>query len=169
VWCLKKVIVYFIILIIALVLQITIFSAYPLYAVSPDIMLVVVILTGIVSGLESGSGIGLAAGSLQDVFISFFPGIYSFTKIISGFIAGFLGKLIFKENYFFPPLIIFFITILHSTLVLFLKEGLVIDFWEITYSIIILEAAYNAVIGILLYPVFYKYLNLGDKESWINV
>ncbi|MFW6006429.1 MAG: rod shape-determining protein MreD [Bacillota bacterium] len=165
-----KFLIYFISIIGMFLLQVTIFSFYPFASIKPDLLLVIVVISGLISGGNIGIKIGAGAGILQDVFLGIFFGKYSVSKILAGAVSGIFEKKIYKGNYILPPLIIFGITIIQENIViLFIQKTLLnINYFNILYMRILPVALYNGILGLILYPIFLKIFKNKDRPSWIN-
>lgn len=157
---------YLLIIIIALILQVTVLSYYPLWGITPDLLLITVVMSGSFSGTKIGGLSGFIAGILQDIFINLNTGIFTLVKLIIGFISGITGKITFRENIFLPGILVFLFSI---------AQYLVIDFFTIGFGFsqgivelflysVLPEAVVNSILGLVLYPLFYKYFIPGDKK-----
>ena len=161
---------YFLLLFIIFILQITVFSFQPVAGVKPDLLLVVVIINGLLRGINKGAKLGLGAGLLQDMFFSGIPGKFTFIKFMLGSIMGtFTGKF-FERNFLFPFFFTFIATIFQEFILLFFSAGtfLGINYFSVIREIIFPSALYNGILGLILYPIFYKILKIGDKRLWIK-
>lgn len=155
---------YFLALIIGFILEITIFSFYPVAGVKPDPLLVIVIITGLLTGVKGSIFLGFLAGTLQDLFLGGMLGVFTIIKMVVAGFSGLIGGHFFKENYFFPSLLIFGITFVHETLVLLFKGMLFnINYFKILQTVIIPEGIYNAILGFVLYIIFYKLEYAGER------
>jgi rod shape-determining protein MreD len=163
----KQYISYLFFLIILLILQLSIFSYFPFAGIKPDLLLVIVIVSSLLKGSKMGFAVGFTAGFLQDIFLGEMLGVYTITKLLIGGIAGLLNGQFFKDNFFLPPLFIFFLSLIQGTFVFLLSENLVfnVNFILFIKNIILPEALYNALIGFLFYYIFYK---LGKSRGYIG-
>ena len=164
----QKFLKYIFILIFTLILQVTIFSYYPVNGIKPDLLLVVVVISSLISGSSMGIKTGFGAGTLQDVFLGGIFGKYTISKILIGSISGIFSGKIYKKNYIFPPLLIFGVTLIQENLIILLSKKILfnINYLETLGNIILFEAIYNGLLGLLLYPIFLKIFRIGDRKSW---
>ena len=157
------------VIIIAFILQITILSFHPIAGVKPDLLLVIVIISSLLSGSGTGIKTGFGAGCLQDIFLGSLFGSYTISKFLVGSLAGIIEGKIFKKNYLLPPLIIFGATIFHEFLVIVLSQKVIleINYLEVLKTIILPKALYHGILGLILYPIFIKFFRFGDQKSWM--
>ena len=94
----QKFLKYIFILIFTLILQVTFFSFYPVTGIKPDLLLVVVVISSLISGSSMGLKTGFGAGTLQDVFLGGIFGKYTIAKMIAGGISGIFSGKIYKRN-----------------------------------------------------------------------
>ena len=161
---LNQIIKYFLLIFIIFILEVTIFSFYPIAGIKPDLLLVVVIINGLLTGVETGAKFGAGAGLFQDIFLVGLWGKNTILKLLLGSIMGSIEGKIFKKNYFLPFVLIFSSTvIIESVLLSVTADGIrSINYLQKLQDIILPVAFYNGIIGFLLYPLFYKLLKIGD-------
>ncbi|NLM98196.1 MAG: rod shape-determining protein MreD, partial [Halanaerobiaceae bacterium] len=109
-------------LITALIFQLTYPPDWFFKGVRPDFLLVVVVVIGLISGVNGGVAFAFIAGILQNIFQGGFSGVYILIKVLIGTFSGFLEKMIFKDKYIFPPIVIFILTVINETVVILLSE-----------------------------------------------
>ena len=78
--------------IVALILQVAYFSFYPLGGVTPDLLLIVVIILALFNGPRHGAYWGFLAGLLQDLFSGGLFGVNIVSKLLLGYTFGFLKQ-----------------------------------------------------------------------------
>ncbi len=161
---LNQIIKYFLLIFIIFILEVTIFSFYPIAGIKPDLLLVVVIINGLLTGVETGAKFGAGAGLFQDIFLVGLWGKNTILKLLLGSIMGSIEGKIFKKNYFLPFVLIFCSTvIIESVLLSVTADGIrSINYLQKLQDIILPVALYNGIIGFSLYPLFYKLLKIGD-------
>lgn len=119
----------------------------------PSFLFVFALSYSIVNGDWSCLWIGIATGFLQD--INFFNGfgVNLFTNVLICYLAGNVGKSLFKEKIFMPTVSIFALALLKGILLFvilyFCKE--LIDYKTILYN-----SLYDFVISIFIYKFVYK-------------
>lgn len=163
----KRMLVFPVYLIIGLILQITLFSHFTINNVKPDILLTIVVVISLLSGSKYGILAGFFAGTLQDLYLGGVLGIYTIIKMSLGGLTGFVEGHFFKENYLLAPAAVFTVTFIHHMLVILLSEKMIfnINLWQALRTIVIPEALYNAVLGLIIYYILYKlHFTTGVRE-----
>lgn len=85
-----------------LVIQATIVPLVSVNGLRPDLLLIVVVSTGMLYGKEQGIGIGFFAGLLQDLASGNVFGLNVLAKMAIGYSAGLVERKVFKENLILP-------------------------------------------------------------------
>ncbi|NLY11379.1 MAG: rod shape-determining protein MreD [Firmicutes bacterium] len=154
-------IIYGAILLLTLILQTTLFPAFPFLGVYPDLIVVIVIIFAIFNGPVFGAKFGLLAGLLLDILTGQLIGLGALTKMTAGIASGFVGQRFFKENYliaFSSVLVMSFADQLLYLIGMFIF-GLSVS-WTVAFTKIVVPVSiYNAIIGIIIYRRLY-YFNL---------
>ncbi|SJZ92914.1 rod shape-determining protein MreD [Selenihalanaerobacter shriftii] len=149
--------VYFVLMLISLVLQITIFAFYPVWGVTPDLLLIIVISSALLNGYRKGAYIGFFTGLIQDVFSSGLFGSNIVIKLILGYACGFLQKKIYPKSIIIPGLVITVSTIFSQLLMVILTDHIMLQaelwtrFKEVTLPLII----YHILLSLFIYPMMY--------------
>lgn len=157
---------YTIIFLLVLLFQVTVFSVYPLAGVTPDLLLVLVVLTGFFSGSRKGTYSGLGIGIVQDILLGNFLGVYTIVKMVIGALTGLLTRHLYKGDLIVPPLLVFLSTIIHELLVLLLSESMILEvnFPLLLKTVILPQAVYNSLLGILLFIIMSRYIYSGGSR-----
>jgi rod shape-determining protein MreD len=96
---------YFIVLLLLLPLQASLFGPLPLGSITPDLGLAVLYCIGLLTGPVEAALAGVAIGLLQDVGSASLIGFSGLTRGVVGLFAGFLGKRVLdiqsSSNIFF--------------------------------------------------------------------
>lgn len=161
----KRNLVNILVVIMALIFQVIYPPDFIFEGVRPDFLLVVSVVIGLIWGVRYGAGLGFVAGLLQDLFLGSMFGIYTVVKLFAGGVAGFMDGIVFKEKIFIPPVIIFIMTIIHETLIILLSESLIfnVNYLAVLKSIILPGALLNAIIGFIVYSIYYRILDPGGN------
>lgn len=89
-------------LLTTLVVQATLVPLITVNGLRPDLLLIVVVSTGMLYGKEQGVGIGFFAGLLQDLASGNVFGLNILAKMAIGCVAGLVERKVFKENLILP-------------------------------------------------------------------
>jgi rod shape-determining protein MreD len=66
--------------------------------VEPDLLLLLTVIIGLLSGPRAGMATGFSAGMLEGAILGRWIGIFAATKALAGFLAGEAGGRLFVEN-----------------------------------------------------------------------
>ena len=80
----------------AFVIQVALASQIDIFGVHPELMLLVAIVAGLVSGPERGAGVGFAAGFLVDLTLHGTFGMSAFAFTVVGFLVGSVKEAILR-------------------------------------------------------------------------
>ncbi len=124
----------------------------------PDLLLIMMVVTGLLNGTQYGVSTGFCAGILQDLFLGGMFGIYTIVKSLVGGLSGLLEGKIYRENFILPPVLIFIATIIHEALVILLSQELLfkVNFLYFFKKLIMPEAVVNSLLGAVIYFLVYK-------------
>lgn len=143
------------ILILCLVIQTVWGNILTIFEIKPDFLIVLIIFFAFRHSASQAGIIGFIAGILQDSLSGVTLGVNAFTKLIIGLIASSIKK-VYAENLITISLSIFVFTIIHSLLFFAIQSIFVITIGIPTMNRILLIALYNAILGILIYPITRK-------------
>lgn len=102
----RKKLIAFILIMIAFLMQTTIFKVIALADVVPNLLLVVTISYAYLRGRTSGILIGLVCGLMLDMMYGSVIGLYAFIFMTIGFLVGFCQKLYFTDSMLLPTVFI---------------------------------------------------------------
>ena len=107
-----------------LLIQSVAFENIKILNVKPDFTIVFLALYGLSNNSISGSVSGFAAGLVQDILSTGVLGVTAMTRLIAGFLSGFLGEKIFRKGYLINALVIFIISVIDAYAAMIIKEYL---------------------------------------------
>lgn len=146
--------------IFGLIIQATILAELNLFGVGikPDLVLIIAVTFGLLKGPWYGGIIGLCAGLLADLFTGGILGIGAAARMIVGFGAGLLEKLIFKDNLLMPALALLAGTVVNEAVYLLLHGAFSQDMGSFGHIIIriFLIAITNGLLAPFIYRQFYR-------------
>lgn len=94
------------VLVVALLLQLGLFSRFSIGGGRPDVVLLAVIAAGYVGGEELGAGFGFAAGLLFDVFLATPFGFLAFCFTVVGYLSAMAGRSVLRSAWWLAALAI---------------------------------------------------------------
>ncbi len=154
------ILIYLVIIILALVIQTTIFTSLSFFVVVPDLILVLVVLFSLINGPNFGIKFGFISGLALDLMVGELIGLNALTKMMIGLIVGLLALRFYKENYVIP-----FVSVVFATIADQLLYALGMAIFGVQFSLLTLTeqmllplVLYNGILGLLLYLRLY-YLN----------
>ena len=166
-----KTVVNAILIIIAFLLQSTLFSRFTIAGITPNLILIVVASIGFLSGRRNGLIAGFFAGMLFDVFFGFVYGLYACIFMYIDYTNGIFQKLLFPNDIKLPLGLIVVSDILYGHvyyIFMFLFRG---DLGYVYYllNIILPEVVYTVVISCVLFPliqtIYRKISAFEEKET----
>lgn len=139
-------------------LQVNFFSWFNIVGIKPNLFIIYVMFLGLFLGKEYGLVLGVVFGLILDMFISQYLGISAIMLGISGLLSGILVKNFSRTSRFTVILLTSGLTILIEVIkyifIIILGNA---DIQLITFSkILTIEILYNAIIVIIIYPLFQK-------------
>ena len=154
--------VLFFVFLIIFFLQSNFFNWYNIAGIQPNLFIIYSLFIGLFLGKKYGITFGIIFGSLLDFFIGKRIGFNGIMLGISGLVGGILNKGFSKESRIIFMLITFGVTIL-CEIANYTLQIIIINA-QPEYSkfmqILIIEAIYNTILTIILYPLIQKTGNI---------
>lgn len=150
--------VFFIVFLLIYFLQTNFFSWYNIAGIKPNLFIILALFLGLFMGKPYGFSMGIIFGICLDLFIGKRIGLNAIMLGIAGLIGGILDNSFSKESRIVFMLMSIAITVLCESINYTLQimilgaEQQFINFMQI----IIIEAIYNAILVIILYPLIQK-------------
>ncbi len=139
--------------ILCFVLQTTVFYRLRLGDVSPNLLIVVIAVSGLMYGRRLGMYSGVVGGVLVDTMFSSVIGLTILIYAFVGYINGMASKAYFKDDPYIPLLSIAFSDIAYGILhyiCRFMLRGRM-DFLYYLLHVMIPEAIYTMLVGAVIY------------------
>jgi len=150
--------VFFIVFLIIYFLQSNFFSWYNISGIKPNLFIMFTMFIGLFLGRTYGFSFGVVFGILIDLFIGKRIGLNAIMLSMAGLIGGILDKSFSKESRITFMTMCFAVTIIcefinYTLQIILLDAELIITkFMQIS----IIEAMYNSILIIILYPLIQK-------------
>jgi rod shape-determining protein MreD len=140
----------------ALLLQSTVFAELRLAGVRPELLYLVTISIAFLEGPNQGAVVGFAAGLAQDFMLNQPKGITALTLTLLGYAIGMVRQYIVSPS---PLLPTFLVAVGTAAGVAFYETvsyllGNFTSRFAFAAKVVLLTAAYNAVLTPILFPVF---------------
>ncbi len=153
-----KVILWIVVIGLTYVVQCALIPLATVNGIKPDLLLIVVISTGLLAGKEKGVAIGFFAGLLADIASGGIFGCHTLSKMAIGYGAGMLERKVFKENILLPLLAVMVATVLHSLLmtIILAVMGYKVEIISLVTHNLLPLMAYNIIMAIPIHMLIYK-------------
>lgn len=141
-----------------IVLQATALNFISIIGIKPDIVLIVVILSGFLRGTRQGAFWGFVIGALQDLVIGGYFGINTLTKMIAGYLGGLGAGRLYRDNRVIASGLTWFCTLGAQSVhyLLLILVDVYVPFVTAYVNIILVEAFYNALVVLVIYGLYYR-------------
>ncbi|MBQ7678122.1 MAG: rod shape-determining protein MreD [Lachnospiraceae bacterium] len=163
----KTVLVVFGTIYFGFIIQTSIFNRIALAGITPNILLVITVAFGYLKGRKAGVVIGFVCGILLDVFIGSYFGMNALIFIYIGYLNGLVRLFYFGDDVKFPMLLIAVSDMLYGCIVfatmLLMRERY--DFSFYFEHVIVPEAIYTVIVGIVVYMAIYAVIRWADKQE----
>jgi len=140
----------------------------PLFSVNgvtPDLILILVIVISLQKGRTWGVVAGFSAGLLYDLFGTGFVGVSSFANSISAYVAGFFGGEQLERRFITVTGFLLFSLFVHDLLYyLILSVGTSVGFFNMLFKQIVPQTIYTFIFLIILHLVSPRFL-WGTREA----
>jgi len=148
-----------VIIVVALLIQLTLINSITIMGLKPDLIMVVVVVFSLLKGEKEGTISGFASGLLQDIFSTGLLGINALAKTVIGFSCGIIKEKIFHEHILFIiPVITFIASFMQSILIFLLLHAFGIEYnlaWSLK-QVALPEALYSCLLSPFIFLVINK-------------
>lgn len=156
----KRVLINFLLIIVAFTIQNSIFPLLPFLSASPNLLLILTFSFGFINGQRFGMLYGLISGLLLDLFYSGPFGFYTLFYIYVGYLNGTFTKY-YYEDYITLPLILCFVNELAYNMYIYIFRFLLrgrLNFIYYFRELMIPEMIFTVVVTLFVYRLL-LYLN----------
>ena len=151
----------------ALLLQIVFGSSLSILGVTPNFLMVAVIVIAFVRGSKEGTIVGFIAGLLFDFIGTTVIGPMALTLTVTGFVAGILKEQIFAGGWLLPVSVLGVASLVSESvyLIVITALGLPMDFFAALFTRAVPGALYAMLIAVISFPTLTKFLNMGVRAE----
>ncbi len=146
-------------LILAFVIQISVFPFIPFLSAAPNFMIIMVFTFSFIYGTGEGMLYGVVAGLLMDLFYSLPLGYFTLFFVLMGYINGSLSRY-FYEDFIFLPLIMCALNEFAYNIYIYLSRFFTrekFDLWAYIRQMILPEVIITLLFTLLLYRLLLQY------------
>ena len=159
----KRIICFFVMMIILYLIQTTIFNKITVAGIKPNVVIILVVLIGYKYGKIPGMLMGFFMGLFLDLTESDYIGYYSLIYLIIGYLVGFSNKLYTNDSTLIPLGLVgasdFMLNFLIFITGFLLRNRLDLPYYMM--RIILPEVVYTIIVSVLLYRIMdYIYVKL---------
>jgi rod shape-determining protein MreD len=154
-------------IIVAFLLQTSVFSHLELAGIVPNFMIMLTTAWGLMRGRREGMVMGFFCGLLLDLFSGLYIGFYAVIFLYIGYLSGVFRKMFFGDDLKLPLVLIGVNDILYG-LVIYLLYFLLRKRYAFGYyflNIILPEAVYTVLVSLFAYYLIYKVNQWLEKDN----
>ncbi|NLI14603.1 rod shape-determining protein MreD [Pelotomaculum propionicicum] len=157
---------YLLLLVVIIIFQTTILNIVAIAGVTPDLVMLLVVLSGFLLGTREGAFLGFIGGIVEDLFSGCYIGINALSKMAAGYLAGAAGDRLYRENIPIATGVTFFTSlaglIVNYLLLLYLKIHVspLYAFLRVALP----TAAYTAVLAPFIFRRIFRYIQLRGRD-----
>ncbi len=157
---------YLLLLGVVMILQTTILDTVAIAGIKPDLVLLLVVLSGFLLGTREGAFLGFVGGIVVDLFSGSYIGINALSKMAAGYLAGAAGERLYRENIPIATGVTFFTSL----------AGLIVNYLLLLYldihvsplyaffRVALPTAAYTAVLAPFIFKRIFRYIQLRGRD-----
>ena len=163
-----NIIFYAVWLLIAALLQPTVMRWIEIFGTSPNIFLIFVIAAALICGKKAGAVCGLVFGLTLDMLVGRMIGVNALIFLYAGFFVGILCERFISGPGSLTAAVIIFAMSLLGGIVYYIAYSMVwgdIGFWGALFRVVLPEALYTGVLGLLLFVPIRKSFRLIQKRE----
>ncbi|MDO7786256.1 rod shape-determining protein MreD [Desulforamulus aquiferis] len=153
-------------ILLAMLMQATVFSFLQVAGVKPDLILMLVVFNGFLRGSKEGAFLGFLGGLAQDIFSGSYIGLNALTKMAAGYLAGLAEARFYNESVVIVSLMTFVTSVIShgaNYILLYYLDIQVPAFFAIL-QVIIPTSIYTALLVPLTYWKFFR----SNERGWLR-
>ena len=162
----KRKLVSILVILLAFLLQTTVFRCLELADVVPNLLLVTTVTYAYLRGRTSGIVTGFFCGLMLDMMYGSVIGLYAFIFMTVGFVVGFCQKIYFRESLLLPAALIAGSDLLYG-MFYYITEFLMRGRLHFAFYVIhkfLPEILYTTLVGVLVYELLAALEKLFDRK-----
>lgn len=164
----KRVIIYFLEIIICFVIQSSLYQFVSLARVMPNLLLILVVSNAYMRGRMTGMVIGFFSGLLIDILFGNVIGLYAMILLLIGYLVGFANKIYSRDDYTLPLIFIALSNFAYQFLYYifeFLLRGK-LDFLYYFRILILPEIIYTVAAATIIYKLLHTINHAMNRDEF---
>ncbi|MCF8010553.1 MAG: rod shape-determining protein MreD [Clostridiales bacterium] len=148
-------------------LQATVLNYIMLMGVKPDLVFILIILSGLFWGAKEGALWGAAGGLLLDILSGAFWGTAIISGLAAGYISGVAGTKLYNDKRLVVTGLVCLVFLFAKlvSFILLCSAGLSTSLFDALFRVIIPLCIYNSIIVLIFYGPFYRSITAGRLSS----
>ncbi len=159
-------VVYFLLLVVvSLTLQATVLDYVTIMGIKPELVMLLIALSGFLLGTREGAFLGFVGGMVEDLFLGSYIGLNAFSKMAAGYLAGLLGERLYRENSLIATGVTFIATLtgLMVNYLLLLHLDIHISLFYALLRVALPAAIYTALLAPVLFGRALRYAQMRSR------
>jgi len=154
----------------AFVMQVMFAPPLSILGVTPNFLMVAVIIISFIRGSREGITLGFFAGLLFDLVGTTIVGPMALALTITGFIAGLMKEQIFASSWILPVTVLGVASLIAETIYLIMLAvlGMPMSFFAAFFTRALPGALYCMLIAVIVFPALTRFLNLSGSSAESN-
>lgn len=159
-------IIFLLIVIVAILLQATVFNFLQVAGVKPDLVLMLVVFNGFLRGSREGAFLGFLAGLILDIFTGGYIGMNALSLMLVGYLVGLAEARFYKESVIIISLVTFMVGMINQLVLYVLLFYLNIGVSPIYAlpQVVLPSAIYTTLLVPLTFWKFYS----SNEQGWLR-
>ncbi|MCL2437991.1 MAG: rod shape-determining protein MreD [Coriobacteriia bacterium] len=151
----------------ALLLQAIFAPSLTIFGVTPNFLMVAVIVIAFIRGSKEGTIVGFIAGLLFDLIGTMIVGPMALALTITGFVAGILKEQIFAHSWLLPITVLGVASLVAETiyLIMITALGFPMSFFGALATRALPGVLYAMLIALISFPMLTKFLRKGSSAE----
>lgn len=157
---------YLILLGSALILQTTVLDFLAVKGVKPDLVMLLVVLSGFLLGSREGAFLGFAGGIIEDLFAGSYIGLNALSNMAAGYLAGIAGERLYRENTVIATGVTFFAAFAGLTVnyILLLYLDIQVPPLYALFRVVLPTAVYTAILAPFLFGRVLRHIQIKGRD-----
>ncbi|WP_422444561.1 rod shape-determining protein MreD [Thermoanaerobacterium sp. DL9XJH110] len=153
-----RVMSYALIVILLIILQSTVMAFFQIGGIRPDLPLVFILCVALVKGEYPGAFFGLVSGLLEDIIYGRFLGFNALVKFLTGYIAGYGSRDIYKGPAIITMGLTFLGSFIYNLIFMLISTflGQINQPWNFFMPVVFPTALFNMLISPFIYHLVVK-------------